>query len=178
MFQGRPHYQALGVKHKKKNISDTHMHTDCILIVLFPVCMNCCVGFFFVCVFFKSSPEPRLKELTPQFKNKPKAQKAHIHIHLTSECFDVHRQNIATFFFFFFFFFKENAPSALWINMKSVKTQKILYLNLLNHRLVIILCIDFSVWSLLGTLLMEQICWWVPQQVRDDFFSRGCGAPR
>ena len=54
--------------------------------------------------------------------------------------------------------------------MKSVKTQTILHLNLLNHRLVIILCIDFSVWSLLGTLLMERICWWVPQQVRDDVF--------
>lgn len=52
-------------------------------------------------------------------------------------------------------------------------------LNLLfpqNYQLITKLCIDFSVYSLLGTLLMEWICWWVPHQVRDEIL-RGCGAP-
>lgn len=58
------------------------------------------------------------------------------------------------------------------------KTEKNV-LNLLsppNYQLITNLCIDFSVYSLLGTLLMEWICWWVPQQVRDEIL-RGCGAP-
>lgn len=52
-----------------------------------------------------------------------------------------------------------------------------MYLNHLIYQLItFLLCIDFSVYSLLGTLLMEWICWWVPQYVRDDIF-RGFGAP-
>lgn len=46
-----------GVKQKEKDVfSNTHMHTDCILITLFPAC----VSFFLY--------EPYLKELMSQFK--------------------------------------------------------------------------------------------------------------
>lgn len=39
------------------------------------------------------------------------------------------------------------------------------------YQLIIILCIDFSVYSLSGTLLVQCICWWVPQPVRGDFYG-------
>ncbi len=75
LFQWMPHYQALGSneKKRKRSFSNTHMHTDCILIILFPVCMS-----FFLCRSLASKSWHRSS-------NKPKAQKAHIHIQLT--CF-------------------------------------------------------------------------------------------
>lgn len=75
LFQWMPHCQALGVKRKEnRSFSNTHMHTDCILIILFPVCMS-----FFLCRSLVSKSWHRSS-------NYPKAQKAHIHIQLTCEC--------------------------------------------------------------------------------------------
>lgn len=47
--------------------------------------------------------------------------------------------------------------------------------NSLNNQRVTILCIDFSVFSLLGTYLMEWVCWWVPHQAGERWrFYRLC----
>lgn len=52
-------------KKRKRSLSNTHMHTDCILIILFPVWMS-----FFLC------RNLCLKEVTAQFKTNPKSSES------------------------------------------------------------------------------------------------------
>lgn len=56
----------------------THTHTDCILIILFPVCMSLS-RFLFM-------QEPRLKELTSQVKQTQKVRKFIFTFSITCEC--------------------------------------------------------------------------------------------
>lgn len=71
LFQWMPHYQALGVKRKRKPLfSNTPMHTDCILIIL-----------FLMFLFFNVGAGPQRADTA--VSDKPKALKAHIHIQLS-----------------------------------------------------------------------------------------------
>lgn len=97
LFQYMPQYQALGSN--KKNVQ-THMHTDCILIILYE---------FLVWRSLVS------KELTSQFKHTQSSESSYSHSS-NVRVFDVEQQNIAKCFTFARRFLW-NAPAALRINM-------------------------------------------------------------
>lgn len=79
LFQWMPHYQALGSNEKETIfLQHTHTHTDCILIILFPVCMSLS-RFLFM-------QEPSLKKLTSQVKQTQKVRKLIFTFSITCEC--------------------------------------------------------------------------------------------
>lgn len=78
-----------GSGENKRSFSNTHMHTDCILIILFPVCMSLPLFFFFL-------KEPCLKELTLRFKQSSESLYSHS---ANMQDLDVQQRNIAVFHF-------------------------------------------------------------------------------
>lgn len=88
-----PHYQALGSKEKRQSFSNIHTHTDCILIILFPVCMSLS-RFLFM-------QEPCLKELTSQVKQTQKVRKPIFTFSITCECLTYSSRILQSMLLFF-----------------------------------------------------------------------------
>ena len=188
LFQWMPHYQALGVKRKKKNISDTHMHTGCILIVLFPICMNCCLFLFFFLFFFSfffrslaskswrrsSKTNPKLRKLIFTFSSRLSV--------LTYSGRILQRVSLLLkgrfFFLFFFFFLRKRTVSSLDqheigenTNNFALKPSQPPASNHSLHRFLSVVTVGHPSHGadlLVGPSAGE----------RWRFFSRGCGAPR